>query len=166
MHVTRRHVGRRLAEYYAQPADLVVGTSPAVDKFDLSSLLGEWHWKRAFRKFYEDRQGRWLTPVELFRPYYSNTLANFVIRALDQEDQTFTDGIDIVEIGGGRGTNANLILSHLRETQPNIYSSLTYTLIDSSPSLHELQKETISAGEHDSMVKFELKDLMEVAEKR
>lgn len=162
MQVSRRHVGKRLAEYYAQPADRVVGSSSGVDKSNLSSLLGEWHWRRLFRKLYEQREGHWLTPVELFRPHYSNILANFVADTV-ADNNSIPSAIDIIEIGAGRGTNASLILSHLRETQPEIYSALTYTLVDSSPSLHKLQQETLASGDHADKIKFELKDLMDVA---
>ena len=164
MQVSRRYVGKRLAEYYAQPADRVVGSSPGVDKSNLSSLLGEWQWRRLFRKLYEQREGHWLTPVEIFRPHYSNILANFVAETV--ADNSIPSAIDIVEIGGGRGTNASLILSHLRKTQPEIYSALTYTLVDSSPSLHRLQQETLASGDHADKMKFELKDLMDVAENK
>ena len=64
--LVRRYVGKRLAEYYAQPANRVVGTSTGVDNSNLSSLLGAWHWQRLFKKLYAEREGHWLTPVELF----------------------------------------------------------------------------------------------------
>ena len=159
----RRYVGRRLAEYYAQPADRVVGTSTGVDSSNLSSLLGQWHWRRLFKKLYEEREGHWLTPVELFRPHYSRVLADFCA-------STVTNGttkLEIYELGGGRGTNASLILSYMQEKQPELYTALTsYTLVDSSPTLHRLQKDALAYGDHADKVRFELKDLVDVAEKK
>jgi hypothetical protein len=160
--LVRKYVGRRLAEYYAQPADRVVGRSSGVDHSNLSSLLGEWHWRRVFRKLYEEREGHWLTPVELFRPHYSHILADFCASTVDDSHSP----IEIVELGGGRGTNANLMLSYLQENKPDIYARLTYTLVDSSPSLHQLQREALAGGEHADKVRFELKDLMDVAEEK
>lgn len=161
--LVRRSVGKQLAAYYAQPANLVVGTSAGVGDSNLSSLLGEWHWKRVFRKLYEEREGHWLTPVELFRPHYSHIVADFC--AFATKDVSCRR-IDIVELGGGRGTNANLILSYLRDTKPEVYSKLTYTLVDSSPSLHRLQREALALSDHGERVKFAQKDLMDVAEAR
>jgi SAM-dependent MidA family methyltransferase len=72
---------------------------------------------------------------------------------------------EIVELGGGRGTNANWILSYLQENKPHVYSSLTsYTLVDSSPSLHETQMKRFAGGPHGTKVRFVLKDLVDVAQ--
>ena len=163
-HLLRRYVGKRLADYYAQPSDRVVGRSAGVDSSNLSSLLGQWHWRRVFKKLYEEREGHWLTPVELFRPHYSQILANFCDSTVGKSSSV--DAFEIVELGGGRGTNANLILTHLQETQPRLYDALTYTLVDSSPTLHQMQQEMFSQSEHADKVQFERKDLLDVAEKK
>jgi hypothetical protein len=167
--LVRRYVGKRLAEYYAQPADRVVGRSTTEDSNNLSSLFGEWHWRRVFKKLYEEREGHWLTPVELFRPHYSHILADFCADTTASVGENWNDerrnNIEIVELGGGRGTNASLILSYLQKYKPDVYDRMTsYTLVDSSPSLHALQQETLGSGEHADKVRFELKDLIDVAE--
>ena len=175
MGLVRRHVGQRLAAYYSQPSESVVGRSSSLDNTKLSSLWGAWHWPRVFQKAYDEREGHWLTPVELFQPHYSNILANFVAHAMEgmygplnnvDSSSSFPPTMEIIELGGGRGTNAKLLLSRLRETQPHLYSNLTYTLIDSSPTLHTLQMETLSNGDHADKMKFEQKDLLDVAEER
>ena len=52
--ILRRHLRQRLAEYYAQPADRVVGGlgsgSRSAPRIDFSSLLNRWHWKRKYRE--------------------------------------------------------------------------------------------------------------------
>lgn len=101
--------------------------------FRLSSFLGEWHWHRVYRRLYKEQDGQWLTPVELFRPHYSYILANFVA-----EMTSASDRVHIVELGGGLGTNANLILSQLQRTKPKLYDQVSYTIIDSSQPLMEL----------------------------
>lgn len=161
--LVRRRVGDQLAAYYAQPANLVVGKSALVDDSKLSSLLGTWHWQRTFQRMYDEREGHWLTPVELFRPHYSKILADFSVQAVNNGAGP---NLEIVELGGGRGTNAMLILDHLKETNPEVYSNLSYTIIDSSPSLHELQQEIFQESEHADRVHFELKDLLDVAESK
>jgi hypothetical protein len=162
----RRYIGRRLSEYYAQPADRVVGKSSGAASANLSSLLGEWHWRRLLRRFYEEREGHWLTPVELFQPHFSHALGDFCCRAVDTRVDGHLHQLEIVELGGGQGTNANLILSYLQEHKPKVYQGLSYTLVDSSPSLHRLQKQVLNDSGHADRVNFQLVDLMDVAERR
>lgn len=159
--LVRQYLGQRLASYYAQPSRKVVG-SISTDGISFSSLWGEWHWRREYRRLYQQQEGQWLTPVELFRPYFSNVLANFVYETCDTEE-----AVEIVELGGGRGTNANLVLSHLQQTRPEFYERIhSYTIIDSSPSLFELQQETLLNGHHAGKVRFSQKDLLDVAEEK
>ena len=175
--LVRRFVHKKLSDYYAQPANLVVGTvtAPNTSSKQLSSLLGEWHWRRVFKQMYDEREGHWLTPVELFQPHYSNIIAEFVHTAAlammpHHHDATSKGGkqqLEIIEVGGGRGTNANLILDYLKTQKPDLYSNLTsYTLVDSSLTLHRLQKERLGNSDHADKVRFERKDLLDVAEKR
>ncbi len=183
--LVRRFIGRRLADYYAQPSHKVVGRSTELEALQangnqLSSLYGEWHWKRFFQKIYDEREGHWLTPVELFQPHYSYVLGDFCATYYEQmaathiphdssTSKTSNDKsvipFEIIELGGGRGTNAHWILSYLQEQQPHVYSALTsYTLVDSSPSLHEAQAERFQDGPHGDKVSFALKDLADVAQ--
>ncbi len=112
----------------------------------------------------------WLTPVELFYPYYSNILANFVSASMTTSLNNTTrdnEGVfDIAELGGGRGTNALALLDHLSEYHPETYARLRcYTIFDTSPTLHELQKEVLLDGSsHSDRVKLVNADIMDVAE--
>lgn len=153
-------MGKRLAEYYAQPSNKVIGSAPSIR---LSSLLGEWHWRRVYRRLYKEQEGQWLTPVELFRPHYSNILANFVA---ETQTSAFDDRVHIVELGGGLGTNADLILSQLQRTKPKLYDQVSYTIIDSSQPLMELQKKILGSGQHAAKIDFVFQDLMQVAEEK
>lgn len=161
--LVRRFVGKQLAEYYAQPSHKVVGSMPTIE---LSSLWGEWHWLYVYGKMYREQQGQWLTPVELFRPHYSNILANFVVQesSARRRHDDESDRIHIVELGGGRGTNANAILTNLQRTNPELYDRVTFTIIDASEPLLELQKEVLSSSQHPGKVDLVLRDLMDVAE--
>jgi SAM-dependent MidA family methyltransferase len=159
----RQYVGKRLADYYAQSSNKVVG-STSLDNIQFSNLCGEWHWKRVYKKLFEQQEGQWLTPVELFRPHFSNILGNFIVKSCVGHDNA---DINIVELGGGRGTNAQLVLSHLQATYPDFYDRITsYTIVDSSPTLHELQKKSLVDGEHGNLVDFVLQDLTEIAEEK
>lgn len=159
--LVRQFVGKRLAEYYSQPSNKVVGSTPNIR---LSSLWGEWHWRHLYRRLYREQEGQWLTSVELFRPHYSNILANFV--AETTRGSSTSDQVHIVELGGGRGTNASAILSHLQRTRSKLYDQVSYTIIDSSRPLLELQKEILGSGPHATKVDYVFQDLMQVAEKK
>jgi SAM-dependent MidA family methyltransferase len=159
----RRYIGQRLADYYAQPSNAVVGAASSTVNF--ANLWGEWHWKRVYRNLYQnDQKGQWLTPVEIFRPYYSQALAEYCL------SQSSSEEFEIVELGGGRGTNASGILNHLQDQHPDAYERLSsYTIVDSSPTLHELQQELLLGDNsvttnHSSKLNFLLKDLTDVAE--
>ena len=113
----------------------------------------------------------WLTPVELFFPYYSNILANFVSISMsstmkkmhNEEEGVF----DVVELGGGRGTNAVALLDHLRAFHPKVYDRLqSYTIFDTSPTLHKLQKDILLAdgSSHSDRVKLVNVDMMDIVE--
>ena len=122
----------------------------------------------------------WLTPCELFTPYYSNILANFVSSSMKAFDnwskvQSSSETFEIVELGGGRGTNANALLNHLRENHQETYDRLdSYTIFDTSPTLHGLQREFLIGSSddlnndeskvHADKIKLVNVDLMNVAE--
>jgi SAM-dependent MidA family methyltransferase len=108
-----------------------------------------------------------LTPVELFKPHYSHIIANFCSQQanlLSSAPSKSSDRLALVELGCGRGTNASLIFFYLKTTNSAIYEQVeSYTLIDSSPSLHKLQTQVLATGEHANKVRFELMDLVDVA---
>lgn len=52
----------------------------------------------------------WMTPVEIFAPYYSHALAKYILRLPDVD----AENLRIVEAGGGSGTNALHILNYLQ----------------------------------------------------
>lgn len=160
----RRYIHGILSKYYQQPHDAVVGSVNTSINF--KNLLGEWDWRRKFSNIYKSQSGQWLTPVELFRPFYSQVLANFIANEVVDEGK-----IHIVEIGGGRGTNALCILDHLEREFPDIYRRCRYTMMDASPTLLQLQKKIIMNGNnnisgHDQIVDFRHIDMMDVAEGR
>lgn len=171
----RRYLCKRLSDYYSQPANAVVGSIESASftrwTIDFSSLINEWHWKRTYKKVYQEQKGMWLTPVELFFPYYSNILANFVgisMSSTTKKMHNDEEGLfDIVELGGGRGTNAVALLDHLRAFHPKVYDRLqSYTIFDTSPTLHKLQKDILlgNGSSHPDKVKLVNVDMMDIVE--
>lgn len=164
----RNYIGKRLALYYAQPFESVVGEISRNGDINFVSLLGEWHWRRIHREAYQSQKGQWMTPVELFRPHYSKAFARFIAsellnnQILNNNATICHDSFHIVELGGGRGTNASIILSNLREWYPDLYSKIRYTIVDASPSLHELQQQVMIDSGHDHVECLHA-DLLDVA---
>ena len=163
----RKYICRRLLEYYSQPSHKVVGATNTSINF--SSLLGQWHWKRTYKQHYKRQKGMWLTPVELFAPYYSNVFANFVsssMKPMLESRKHISDGFQVVELGGGRGTNAKTILDHLKLNHVDVYDRLNeYTIYDTSPTLHELQRQNLKVNsDHTDKIKLVNVDMMEIAE--
>lgn len=96
-------------------------------------------------------QTSWLTPSEIFTPYYGRAVANFV---LDRHTQLAAGGaaaepLRVFEVGGGTGTLARDILDHLRAAAPGVYARTQYTAVEISPRLARLQAATVAgAGGH------------------
>lgn len=164
--ILRRHIHKLLSEYYRQPHNTVVGSIPQSKSIAFKSLFGELHWRRIYGKLYANQSGQWLTPVELFRPFYSQILGNYIV-----QEGKGASKIHIVEIGGGRGTNAKCILDYLQQKHSDVYDCLDYTIMDASPTLLELQRNVLlksdeGSGEHDRILHLEQVDMLDVAERR
>ena len=115
----RRFVGERLSAYYAQSADAVVGGIH--QPIPLSSLWGKWHWLRVYQRLYKENHGQWLTPVELFQPFYSQTIVNYIVDCCDNHESVRRRPVEVLELGGGRGTNARHVMDHLQKIRPDLY---------------------------------------------
>lgn len=150
----RKLISHRLKAYYSQPSQSVVG---GVSK-PLRLHWGRFYWLYKYRQLYKQNQGQWLTPVELFQPYYSRIIFRWMREHLEKGNQP-----QIVELGPGRGTNARILLETIRRDCPNTFSQLRYTLVDSSASLLGLQQETLSNFD-EGTVQFCQRDLMHVAQ--
>lgn len=166
----RKYIRDKLAAYYAQPSNMVIGYYDG-KAIDFSRLWGEAHFRHLHRKLYKARRGQWMTPVELFKPHYSYCFADYVANDLKGKQQqnnnnSYSDRVEIIELGAGRGTNANLFLTRWQDQYPDLYEKVIYTVLDSSPTLHEHQKEVVGAGSHGCKVKIKLVDLLDVAEKK
>jgi SAM-dependent MidA family methyltransferase len=60
----------------------------------------------------------WVTPSELFKPYFGYTIANFMINQMENRDM---DILRIVEIGPGTGTLADSILDFYKNYSLDLY---------------------------------------------
>ena len=77
-------------------------------------------------------ENAWVTPCELFKPYYGYTIANFMQNQMDNRDMK---KLRIVEIGPGTGTLADSILEYYRNYSLDLYRNCEYVLVEISPRL-------------------------------
>lgn len=83
----------------------------------------------------------WVTPSELFKPFFGYTIANFMINQMENRQ---IDTLRIVEIGPGTGTLADSILDFYKNYSLDLYRNCEYILIEISPQLAEKCEEVLS----------------------
>ena len=99
-------------------------------------------------------QTSWLTPSEIFTPFYGQAIANFVLdkhAQMTASSSFAAEPLRVFEIGGGTGTLARDILDHVRGAAPGVYENMMYTCVEISPRLAQLQGRTVgeAAGHKD-----------------
>ncbi|KAH6619715.1 S-adenosyl-L-methionine-dependent methyltransferase [Chaetomium sp. MPI-SDFR-AT-0129] len=85
-----------------------------------------------------DTRQLWYTPTELFRPFYGESIARYLIANYKLTTFPYHDLI-IYEMGAGRGTLMLNILDYIREADPAVYDRTKYKIIEISTQLAELQ---------------------------
>jgi hypothetical protein len=98
----------------------------------------------------ESRQ-LWHTPTELFRPYYGEAIARYLVTNYKLTLFPYHDLI-IYEMGAGNGTLMLNILDYIRDADPDVYHRTKFKIIEISPTLANIQlqnlKDSIHAGAH------------------
>ncbi|CAK8531448.1 unnamed protein product [Lathyrus sativus] len=123
--------------YFSQKSRSV-GVLPNTIRFN--QLQGRKAYMRYLDNIYKQSDISWFTPVEIFKPWYAHAIAEAIMRTAN-----FSVPLKIYEIGGGSGTCAKGIMDYIMlNAPPKVYNSMTYTSVEISPSLAEVQKETVS----------------------
>ncbi|KAF2966063.1 hypothetical protein GQX73_g7515 [Xylaria multiplex] len=89
-------------------------------------------------KEHDDTRQLWHTPTEMFRPYYGESIARYLMSNYVISTYPYHDLI-IYEMGAGRGTLMLNILDYIRDKEPAMYDRTKYKIIEISPSLAALQ---------------------------
>jgi hypothetical protein len=119
---------------------------------NFGDLFGEMEWRHTVKNLYDASPRGWLTPVEVFAPYYSHALARYLLRSRDASHHPLV----VYEIGGGTGINARHILDYIRETAPKVYKEMSYTIFEISSSLRLVQEKALSV--HSAVARSVLAD--------
>lgn len=86
----------------------------------------------------DDLRQLWHTPTELFRPYYGEAIARYLITNYKMTLYPYHDLI-IYEIGAGNGTLMRNILDYIRETDEEVYNRTKFKVIEISAALADMQ---------------------------
>ncbi|KAL2358155.1 S-adenosyl-L-methionine-dependent methyltransferase [Cryomyces antarcticus] len=120
------------------------------DEPEFHRLLGERY--TAFedaldeKEFNETRQ-LWHTPTELFRPYYGEAIARYLVTNYKLSLFPYHDLL-IYEMGAGNGTLMLNILDYIRATDPEVYARTKFRVIEISSSLASLQTQQLHRTAH------------------
>ncbi|RDW73249.1 hypothetical protein BP6252_07156 [Coleophoma cylindrospora] len=111
------------------------------DEPEFHRLLGERYTefedKLDLKQPNESRQ-LWHTPTELFRPYYGESVARYLVENYKISQFPYHDLI-IYEMGAGNGTLMLNILDYIRDADPSVYQRTKYKIIEISPNLASMQ---------------------------
>lgn len=89
----------------------------------------------------------WHTPTELFRPYYGEAIARYLITNYKLTLFPYHD-LTIYEMGAGNGTMMLNILDYIRDVDPEVYQRTKFKIIEISPSLANLQQKNLNDSIH------------------
>lgn len=113
------------------------------DELEFQSVLGNRYTE--FEDLLDDVEGEnptrqlWHTPTELFRPFYGEAIARYLVSNYRLTTYPYHD-LMIYEMGAGRGTLMLNILDYIRSADPQVYARTKYNIIEISPALADLQK--------------------------
>jgi len=126
---------------------------------NFTNLWGRWEYDVKVAQKYREKPGSWMTPVEIFMPYYSEALGNFMLQKYSKKSQKHC--LSIYEVGGGMGTNALCILNFLKRSAPEIYKDARYTIIEISPTLAEVQRNRL-IPQHQEKIEVLEQDFLDI----
>ena len=89
-----------------------------------------------------DTRQLWYTPTELFRPYYGEAIARYLVANYRLTTYPYHDLI-IYEMGAGRGTLMLNILDYIRDMDPEVYERTKFKIIEISNQLATLQGQQV-----------------------
>nr|CCA18959.1 conserved hypothetical protein [Albugo laibachii Nc14]CCA24842.1 conserved hypothetical protein [Albugo laibachii Nc14] len=85
-------------------------------EIDFENLWGESEYRAKIDQEYRVQSEAWMTPVEIFAPFYSHALAKYILRLPDVN----SENLRIFEAGGGSGINALHILNYIQVSSDEV----------------------------------------------
>jgi len=109
-------------------------------RLHFKQMIGRDDYEKSIAKLYSNNNNKsrssshWLTPVEIFQPYYSQAICRWMTSSFKSKP------LVIYEVGGGNGTNALHILDFIKLQRPDLYKTVKYNLVEISPTLASKQR--------------------------
>lgn len=129
---------------YFNTAASPVGQLP--DPLPFQQLAGQQAYLQTLRLWYDQLQVSWLTPAEIFQPFYGHAVAAALLEKLPPKQP-----LDIIEVGGGSGRLARDVLDYLHDHHQEQYAHASYTSLEISPKLADVQQQKVlHDGKHRS----------------
>lgn len=98
----------------------------------------------------------WLTPSEIFKPYYGMTIANYIEltygKLKAQNPAMRNQPLQIIEGGAGNGSAASSILNYFKLYKPKTYHTLKYTIVEISDAMIQRCRKTLTE-DHPQLVR-------------
>eukprot|EP00899_Mesostigma_viride_P015040 jgi/Mesvir1/23537/Mv18237-RA.2 len=104
-------------------------------------MRGHDEYRDALGSLYRSLQHSWLTPVEIFQPWYAFALAKYILHK--HAAIPGSPPLKVVEIGGGNGTCARDVLRYIAHNAPDVYRSMSYTCVEISAAVAQAQRNTV-----------------------
>jgi SAM-dependent MidA family methyltransferase len=79
------------------------------EPIEFGRLVGQAEYNVVLARAYRELQVDWLTPVEIFRPWFGAALAQYMLEFRRHKLRS-DEPLSIVEVGGGTGTLAASVL--------------------------------------------------------
>ena len=117
---------------------------------NFNELGGVAEYRLMLKEMYEKRGVAWMTPCEIFAPWYSYAIADYV---LDERGDKNTTPLNLVEFGGGNGTNMMHMLDYIKLRNPELYERTNAIMVDISPAMSERQRELIEP-KHPNRIRY------------
>lgn len=90
----------------------------------------------------------WLTPSEIFKPYYGMTIANYIDTKYTDychaDPNTKLQPLKIIEVGAGNGSAALSVLNYFKLYKPRKYQTMELKIVEISPAMIARCREQIS----------------------
>lgn len=109
---------------------------------NFKSMIGYDDYKHFLFENYPENA--WLTPSELFRPWYGFTIANYihgVIKKLKLDPKA--NKIRIIEIGAGTASALDSILVFFNNYEKSLYNMIEFHIVEISPQMCQRAKEKL-----------------------
>ena len=109
---------------------------------DFKSMIGYDDYKHFLYENYPENA--WLTPSELFKPWYGFTIANYIHTVMKKLrlDPKITK-IRIIEVGAGAGSTLDSILVFFNNYEQALYNLLEFNIIEISPQMCQRAREKL-----------------------